>query len=53
LEAIAGHSVMAFRRCENEEGPPAKDFGLVRSYQQRQRRLWEVRKSVGMPEISQ
>ena len=31
LEVIAGRSVVAFRRSENEEVPPAKCFGFVQT----------------------
>jgi hypothetical protein len=51
FEVIAGRSVVAFRRLENDEVPPAKCFGFVQTYDQKpRRRLWEVMKSQGMQE---
>jgi hypothetical protein len=48
---IAGRSVVAFRRAEGEEVPPAKCLGLVQTYDQKpRRRLWEVMKSQGRQE---
>jgi hypothetical protein len=54
FEVIAGRSVVAFRRTEGDEVPPAKCFGFVQTYDQKpRRRLWEVMKSQGMQENQQ
>jgi hypothetical protein len=54
FEVIAGRSVVAFRRSENDAVPPAKCFGFVQTYDQKpRRRLWEVMKSQGMQENQQ
>jgi hypothetical protein len=54
LEVIAGRSMVAFPRSENDEVPPAKCFGFVQTYDQKpRRRLWEVMKSQGMQENQQ
>jgi hypothetical protein len=54
FEVIAGRSVVAFRRAEENEVPPAKCFGFVQTYDQKpRRRLWEVMKSQGMRENQQ
>jgi hypothetical protein len=51
FEVIAGRSVVAFRRAEGEEVPPAKCFGFVQPYDEKpRRRLWELLKSQGMQE---
>ena len=53
FEVIAGRSVVAFRRAEGEEVPPAKCFGFVQTFDKKpRRRLWELMKSQGMQEIS-
>jgi hypothetical protein len=54
FEVIAGRSVVAFRRSEGEEAPPAKCFGFVQTFDQKpRRRLWELMKSQGMQENQQ
>jgi hypothetical protein len=54
FEVIAGRSVVAFRRAEEDEVPPAKCFGFVQTYDQKpRRRLWGVMKSQGMQENQQ
>jgi hypothetical protein len=54
FEVIAGRSVVAFRRAEQDEVPPAKCFGFVQTYDQKpRRRVWEVMKSQGMQENQQ
>ena len=54
FEVIAGRSVVAFRRAEGEEVPPAKCFGFVQTFDQKpRRRLWELMKSQGMQENQQ
>ena len=51
---IAGRSVVAFRRSDEEEVPAAKCFGYVQTYDQKpRRRLWEVMKSQGLQENQQ
>jgi hypothetical protein len=51
---IAGKSVVAFRREDEEEVPSAKCFGYVQSYDEKPRqRLWELMKSQGMQENQQ
>ncbi len=51
---IAGRSVVAFRRAEQEAVPPTKCFGFVQIYDQKpRRRLWELMKSQGMQENQQ
>jgi hypothetical protein len=54
FEVIAGRSVVAFRRAEEDPVPPAKCFGFVQIYDEKPRqRLWEVMKSQGMQENQQ
>ena len=54
FEVIAGKSVVAFRRDENEETPSAKCFGFVQTYDEKpRRRLWELLRSQGMQENQQ
>jgi hypothetical protein len=54
FELIAGKSVVAFRRKENDETPSAKCFGFVQTYDEKPRRhLWELLKSQGMQENQQ
>ena len=54
FEVIAGKSVVAFRREENAEAPPAKCFGFVQTYDKKpRRRLWELMKSQGLQENQQ
>jgi hypothetical protein len=54
FEVIAGKSVVAFRREENDETPSAKCFGFVQTYDEKpRRRLWELLKSQGMQENQQ
>ena len=54
FEVIAGKSVVAFRREDEEEVPSAKCFGYVQSYDEKPRqRLWELMKSQGMQENQQ
>ena len=54
FEVIAGKSVVAFRREEGAEVPPAKCFGLVQIYDTKpRRRLWELMKSQGLQENQQ
>jgi hypothetical protein len=54
FEVIAGRSVVAFRRSEEDPVPPTKCFGFVQTYDQKpRRRLWEVMKSQGMQENQQ
>lgn len=54
FEVIAGRSVVAFRRAEGQEVPPAKCFGFVQTFDQKpRRRLWELMKSQGMQENQQ
>jgi hypothetical protein len=51
---IAGKSMVAFRREEAAEAPPAKCFGFVQPYDEKpRRRLWELMKSQGMQENQQ
>jgi hypothetical protein len=51
FEVIAGKSVVAFRREEEAEAPPAKCFGFVQTYDKEPRgRLWASMKSRGMQE---
>jgi hypothetical protein len=51
---IAGKSVVAFRREENDETPSAKCFGFVQTYDEKpRRRLWELLKSQGMQKNQQ
>jgi hypothetical protein len=54
FEVIAGRSVVAFRRREEDAVPPAKCFGFVQTYDPKpRRRLWELMKSQGMQENQQ
>ena len=54
FEVIAGKSVVAFRRDETAEAPPAKCFGFVQTYDEKpRRRLWELMKSQGLQENQQ
>ena len=54
FEVIAGRSVVAFRRNDEDEVPAAKCFGYVQTYDQKpRRRLWEVMKSQGLQENQQ
>jgi len=54
FEVIAGRSVVAFRRNDEDEIPAAKCFGYVQTYDQKpRRRLWEVMKSQGLQENQQ
>jgi hypothetical protein len=54
FEVIAGKSIVAFRREENDETPSAKCFGFVQTYDEKpRRRLWELLKSQGMQENQQ
>ena len=54
FEMIAGKSVVAFRREDEDEVPSAKCFGYVQSYDEKPRqRLWELMKSQGMQENQQ
>ncbi len=54
FEVIAGKSVVAFRRNEEDEVPSAKCFGFVQTYDEKPRqRLWELLKSQGMQENQQ
>ena len=54
FEVIAGRSVVAFRRTEEDSVPPAKCFGFVQTYDQKPRqRVWEVMKSQRMQENQQ
>ena len=54
FEVIAGKSVVAFRREDNDETPSAKCFGFVQTYDGKpRRRLWELLKSQGMQENQQ
>ena len=51
FEVIAGKSVVAFRRDEEDDMPSAKRFGFVQTYDAKpRRRLWELMKSQGMQE---
>ncbi len=51
FEVIAGKSVVAFRRDEEDDIPSAKRFGFVQTYDAKpRRRLWELMKSQGMQE---
>jgi len=54
FEVIAGRSVVAFRRREEDAAPPPKCFGFVQTYDPKpRRRLWELMKSQGMQENQQ
>ena len=54
FEVIAGRSVVAFRRAEQDPVPPPKCFGFVQTFDQKpRRRLWELMKSQGMQENQQ
>src|SRR5262249_29482821 len=54
FEVIAGRSVVAFRRAEEDTVPPPKCFGFVQTYDPKpRRRLWELMKSQGMTENQQ
>ena len=54
FEVIAGRSVVAFPRKEEDAVPPPKCFGFVQTYDEKpRRRLWEVMKSQGMQENQQ
>lgn len=51
FEVIAGRSVVAFRRKEEDAVPPPKCFGFLQTYDAKPRqRVWEVMKSQGMQE---
>ncbi|HEV8712445.1 MAG TPA: hypothetical protein VGX03_06405 [Candidatus Binatia bacterium] len=51
FEVIAGKSLVAFRRNEEQDIPSAKRFGFVQTYDTKpRRRLWELLKSQGMQE---
>ena len=51
FEVIAGKSIFAFRRDEDEDVPSAKCFGFVQTYDKKpRRRLWELMKSQSMQE---
>lgn len=51
FEVIAGKSIVAFRRNEEQDRPSAKRFGFVQTYDTKpRRRLWELLKSQGMQE---
>jgi hypothetical protein len=51
FEVIAGKSIVAFRRHEEQDIPSAKRFGFVQTYDTKpRRRLWELLKSQGMQE---
>lgn len=54
FEVIAGRSVVAFRRREEDTAPPPNCFGFVQTYDEKpRRRLWELMKSQGMQENQQ
>ena len=54
FEVIAGRSVVAFRRDDDNNVPSAKCFGYVQTYDKKpRRRLWELMKSQGMQENQQ
>lgn len=54
FEVIAGRSVVAFRRREEDAVSPPKCFGFVQTYDSKpRRRLWELMKSQGMQENQQ
>jgi len=54
FEVIAGRSVVAFRRAEEDTVPTPKCFAFVQTYDQKpRRRLWELMKSQGMQENQQ
>jgi hypothetical protein len=54
FEVIAGRSVVAFQRREEDAVPPPKCFGFVQTYDEKpRRRLWELMKSQGMQENQQ
>jgi hypothetical protein len=54
FEVIAGRSVVAFRRADEDAVPPPKCFGFVQTYDPKpRRRLWELMKSQGMQENQQ
>jgi len=54
FEVIAGRSVVAFRRREEDTVPPPKCFGFVQTYDHKpRRRLWELMTSQGMQENQQ
>ena len=54
FEVIAGKSVVAFRREDNDETPSAKCFGSFRlTMRNHAGRLWELLKSQGMQENQQ
>ena len=54
FEVIAGRSVVAFRRREEDAVPPPKCFGFVQTYDPKpRRRLWELMKSQRMQENQQ
>jgi len=51
FEAIAGKSICAFKRDDNEAGPLSKCFAFVQTYDDKpKRRLFELLKSQGMQE---
>jgi hypothetical protein len=54
FEVIAGRSVVAFRRREEDTIPPPRCFGFVQTYDPTpRRRLWDLMKSQGMQENQQ
>jgi hypothetical protein len=54
FEVIAGRSMVAFARKEEDAVPPPKCFGFVQTYDEKpRRRIWEVMKSQGMQENQQ
>jgi hypothetical protein len=54
FEVIAGRSVVAFRRREEDTVPAPKCFGFVQTYDPKpRRRLWDLMKSQGMQENQQ
>jgi len=54
FEVIAGKSVVAFRRKDQDEVPSSKCFGFVQTYDEKPRqRLWELLKSQGVQENQQ
>ncbi|MBV8831315.1 MAG: hypothetical protein JO108_19045 [Acidobacteriaceae bacterium] len=54
FEVIAGKSVVAFRREDEDEVPSAKCFAFVQTYDEKpRRRLWGLLKSQGLQENQQ
>ena len=54
FEVIAGKTVVAFRRTEEQDVPADKCFGFVQTYDDKpRRRMWELLKSQGMQENQQ